>query len=54
MTFVNVMLAAARIRHMAESTQQLAERREIYAHTHTNTCLTALFRDYPGKPVPER
>jgi len=52
MTFVNVMLAAARIRHMAESTQQLAQRREIYAHTHT--CLTALFRDNPGKPVPER
>ena len=21
---------------------------------HTHTCLTALFRDYPGEPVPER
>ena len=25
-----------------------------YAHTHTHTRLTALFRDYPGGPVPER
>ena len=24
------------------------------AHTHTHTRLTALFRDYPGDPVPER
>ena len=24
------------------------------AHTHTHTRLTALFRDYPGEPVPER
>jgi len=23
-------------------------------HTHTHTRLTALFRDYPGEPVPER
>ena len=23
-------------------------------HTHTHTHLTALFRDYPGEPVPER
>jgi len=22
-------------------------------HTHTHTCLTALFQDYPGEPVPE-
>jgi len=25
-----------------------------HMHTHTHTHLTALFRDYPGKPVPER
>ena len=25
-----------------------------HAHTHTHTRLTALFWDYPGKPVPER
>jgi len=25
-----------------------------YTHTHTHTRLTALFRDYPGEPVPER
>ena len=25
-----------------------------YTHTHTHTPLTALFRDYPGEPVPER
>jgi len=25
-----------------------------YSHTHTHTRLTALFRDYPGEPVPER
>ena len=24
------------------------------SHTHTHTRLTALFRDYPGEPVPER
>jgi len=24
------------------------------ASTHTHTRLTALFRDYPGEPVPER
>ena len=23
-------------------------------HTHTHTRLTALFRDYPGEPVPKR
>jgi len=23
-------------------------------NTHTHTCLTAFFRDYPGEPVPER
>ena len=27
----------------------------LHAHTHTHTHrITALFRDYPGKPVPER
>ena len=26
----------------------------FYQHTHTHTRLTALFRDYPGEPVPER
>ena len=26
----------------------------IYTHTHTHPRLTALFRDYPGGPVPER
>ena len=25
-----------------------------YIHTYTYTRLTALFRDYPGEPVPER
>jgi len=25
-----------------------------HTHTHTHTRLTALFRDYPGEPVPER
>ena len=25
-----------------------------HKHTHTHTRLTALFRDYPGEPVPER
>jgi len=24
-----------------------------HTHTHTHTHLTALFRDYPGEPVPE-
>ena len=27
---------------------------EYIAHTHTHTRLMALFRDYPGEPVPER
>jgi len=26
----------------------------LYTNTHTHTRLTALFRDYPGEPVPER
>ena len=26
----------------------------LTGHTHTHTRLTALFRDYPGEPVPER
>ena len=25
-----------------------------HIHTHTHTRLTALFRDYPGEPIPER
>ena len=29
-----------------------ADRAAVYTHTHTH--LTALFRDYPGEPVPER
>jgi len=28
--------------------------RNTHTQTHTHTRLTALFRDYPGEPVPER
>ena len=28
--------------------------KQIYTLTHTHTRVTAIFRDYPGEPVPER
>ena len=35
--------------------RRLSRRRGLkHTHTHTHTRLTALFRDYPGDPVPER
>jgi len=27
---------------------------KAHTRTHTHTCLSALFQDYPGEPVPER
>ena len=34
--------------------QNTHTRTHARTHTHTHTHLTALFRDYPGEPVPER
>jgi len=34
--------------------RELCDRRECKTTIYTHTRLTALFRDYPGKPVPER
>ena len=40
-----VTITSIFIRHAGSTT---------YTHTYTHTHLTALFRDYPGEPVPER
>ena len=34
--------------------RKMEQVREWHDSTHTRTRLTALFHDYPGKPVPER
>jgi len=39
---------------MSAEAKSLKTPLDLHKHTHTHTRLTALFRDYPGEPVPER